>query len=708
MALGLSFAPISGALAGQTIDINTTATGPIYGNAHNSDGTGSPDQSPDNNTVTVSSGGDVTGTNGYVHGGHKESSSTSITVNNNTITIISGGKVNVSVFGGYANTVSGPGDATAISNTVIISGGSVGGSGGGDDDVIGGYAYSASGTATVTDNMVNFSGGSSVVGDVLGGYADSSSGTGIAKASSNTVNISGGDVAGDVFGGGAMSASGDVTATYNTVNISGGSVGGNVHGGAAMSASGDVTATYNTVNISGGSVGGNVYGGIVFSDSNGDFFTGNTLNLKADNMLTVGGIANFQYLNFYLPTTFADGDTMLTVTGTADIDNSIVNVGIAGSSSALAKGDTVTLISASTLTGVLFNTTADGHGMQGVTLKYEFDIWADTDVNKLFARVISAGVNEQAKAIPEGHLAGTANLLGGADLAAGQGLQAARNASLAPGLHVFGTVSGEHLRYNTGSHVDVSGYHLIAGFTAGGELANAHATLGAFFEYGEGDYDTHNSFAAAARVKGKGDADYAGVGVLGRLDFTGTDSGHPYLDATLRSGRVSSDFHSSDLRDNQDRRASFESKATYYGASIGAGYLWQVSEQTTFDLYGHYLWTHENSDSVRLKYTGDPVKFAAIDSQRVKLGATYTHAINTSLNAHVGLAWEHEFDGEAKAKTNDYKIEAPKLKGNSGIVELGLTLNPANNIPLTLDFGIQGYAGKREGATVSARVNYKF
>jgi outer membrane autotransporter protein len=401
---------------------------------------------------------------------------------------------------------------------------------------------------------------------------------------------------------------------------------------------------------------------------------------------------------------------MLTVTGIADITGSTVNVGgIEGASSPLKQGDMMTLIDAGTLSGDPVNSTANGQVTQGVTLKYEFELLKNG--NKLLVNVAKVSLNEQTKALSEGHLAGMANLLGGADLAASQGIHlATRNARLVPGLQAFGTISGGSLRHDTGSHIDVDGVHLLAGFSTGGELSGwskAHATLGAFFEYGEGDYDTHNSFATAARVKGKGDTDYAGVGVLGRLDFTGNASGHPYAEATLRTGRVSSDFHSSDLRDSQGRRASFKSKASYYGASLGTGYVWQVSDRATLDLYGKYLWTHENGDSVRLS-TGDPVSFAAVDSHRLKLGANYTRAINTNLNAHIGLAWEHEFDGEARAKTNGYKIDAPELKGDTGSIELGLSMTPAPNNPLSLDIGLQGYAGQREGVTGSVRVNYRF
>jgi outer membrane autotransporter protein len=345
--------------------------------------------------------------------------------------------------------------------------------------------------------------------------------------------------------------------------------------------------------------------------------------------------------------------------------------------------------------------------MQGVTLQYEFDIL--TEANALLARVASGGINPQTKALAEGYLAGMTLLNGGADLAA-QGIPLAADAARrASGPQGFGVVSGGRQRYRTGSHIDVDGRHLLAGFASANELGSGHATVGAFFEHGRGDYDTHNSFATAARVKGQGDTDYSGAGLLGRFDFAGSARGYTYAEATLRAGRVKTDFHSSDLRDANGVRASYKSKAAYYGASIGLGQLLPINDKASLDLYGKALWTHENGDTVRLS-TGDPVKFADVDSQRLRLGAKYRRALgdDPAFSAYAGLAWEYEFDGKAKAKTNGYKIDAPKLKGGSGVLELGLTLTPTPTKPLTLDLGLQGYAGQREGVTGSLRVNYKF
>ncbi|MDR1648068.1 MAG: autotransporter outer membrane beta-barrel domain-containing protein, partial [Zoogloeaceae bacterium] len=111
--------------------------------------------------------------------------------------------------------------------------------------------------------------------------------------------------------------------------------------------------------------------------------------------------------------------------------------------------------------------------------------------------------------------------------------------------------------------------------------------------------------------------------------------------------------------------------------------------------------------TVRLT-TGEPVKFQAVDSQRTRLGARWSQRVSQNGNLYLGAAWEREYDGKAKASIHGYRLDTPKLKGNTGMLEAGFTLNPTAEKPLTLEFGVQGYTGRREGITGSFRVNYRF
>ena len=717
-----------------------------------------------------------------VYGGWGRSETAPTTVTNNKVIVENGSVVDWAIYGGFACSVVNS-DIGISGNSVIIRDSEA------KDDVIGGGTRLNSGPATITDNTVAIDNGL-VLGSVYGGFAESDSS---GNASYNNVFINGGEVKGNVYGGRAGSdydyGTGPFTATHNTVTISG-------------------NAKFDPNNTI-------LYGGYTAGKGAGDAFTGNTLNLYAAN-LTVAGLQNFENLHFYVPGASAHGDTILTVTGTADLTgsggrSSTVNVGIDGASSPLQAGEHIVLIDAGRLiTNSGLNTTA--HGMQGVTLLYDFDLHTQGD-HYLVATVTKAPeddsgggfrptppkpggteepgnggggtdpggtdpggtgsggtdpggngsggtdpggtgsggtgsggtdpggngsggngsggtdpggngsggngsggsgparVNPQAESLSEGFLAGIGLLNQGADLMAGAGMRTAVNAARLPtggyGLGIFGTLSGGQSRYNTGSYADVSGISLMTGVSKRINARPGNLTLGAFFEYGDGSYDTYNSFSDAAAVRGNGDIYHLGGGILGRMDFNDNGPGAFYMEGGLRAGGVHNDYKSGDLRDSLDRAAAYDSSSAYYGAYAGLGYIWNLTDKAALDLYGKYFWTRQEGDTVRLS-TGDPVTFDNVNSHRTRLGARFSYAVNESVSPYVGAAYEHEFDGKARATTNGYAIKAPSLRGGAGIGELGLTLKPSKDLPLSIDLGAQGYVGTRQGVSGTLHLRYEF
>ena len=207
--------------------------------------------------------------------------------------------------------------------------------------VYGGRSYSGrSYSGEAYNNTVNISGGS-VKGDVYGGYSYSYGQSISREAYDNIVNISGGSVKGDVYGGYSYSYGQSISreAYDNIVNISGGSVTGKVYGGNSESReahhntvniSGDAkvivgtvyggwsdsgSANDNTVNISGGSVKGNVYGGYSESGS------------AKDNQIIIRGFADITNANLFGYGgygTNATGNT-LTIDGWSDSTQSVKN-----------------------------------------------------------------------------------------------------------------------------------------------------------------------------------------------------------------------------------------------------------------------------------------------------------------------------------------------------------------------------------------------
>jgi outer membrane autotransporter protein len=249
---------------------------------------------------------------------------------------------------------------------------------------------------------------------------------------------------------------------------------------------------------------------------------------------------------------------------------------------------------------------------------------------------------------------------------------------------------------------------LLAGVALGSDLAHGRITLGAFFEGGWGNYDSHNSFSNAASVNGKGDTSYYGGGILGRYDLTeGVFSGL-YFDASARMGRAETDFRSGDIQYN-GWNADFDSSALYYGLHGGLGYVWLIpglNNKGSLDLSAKLLWTRQEGDSVTVYQ--DHVNFKDADSLRTRLGGRFAYSLNEYVSPYLGAYWEHEFDGKLRASVNGQSLSSPSLRGDTGMGELGLSLKPSQSLPLSFDLGVQGYTGKREGVTGSLQVKWEF
>lgn len=543
---------------------------------------------------------------------------------------------------------------------------------------------------------------SDVSGSVYGGETASGDATG------NTVIISGGTVSGYVYGGDA----GDGNATSNRVIISGGTVQGNVYGGEASL--GDGIATGNRVILSGApTLTGIIYGG----DAAADAVSGNLLEVRSSG-LQAKNIKNFAEYAFVLPADIRPGGVLLTLAQAhaTDLTNGgqspspvFRRIDVDGAASPLRVGDTVTLLKSNGLKAGTLPTSVSG--TQGVTLAYSYAL--STTSTTLDATVTDTRFNPQTKALAEGHVSGTALALQGADLAAGKGLDAAGQAVRASragggrGVAAFGALSGGWSRYNTGSHIDVSGFSLLTGLAWGADSVLGQFTVGLFFEYGSASTGTYNSFSNAASVSGDGSTWYMGGGLLARMDFNDCGPGHIYAEASGRAGGLNNTYRNDDLRDGDGRRAEFDTTTPYVSLHAGLGYIWNLTDALSLDLHAKYFWTWQDSADTDLS-TGEALHFDAVNSHRLRLGGRLTYAVNEHISPYVGAAWEHEFDGTARATTLGYDLDAPSLKGDTGIGELGLSWTPSATTPLTVDLSVQGYTGVREGYTGSFMAKWEF
>ncbi len=280
----------------------------------------------------------------------------------------------------------------------------------------------------------------------------------------------------------------------------------------------------------------------------------------------------------------------------------------------------------------------------------------------------------------------------GSDIIAGTAMNNAVSSAAQGGEVPFSGIGGGNTRYNSGSHVDATGTNLLTG------IANksGSVTRGYFIEGGWSSYDTLN----ANDNNGSGHANYYGLGMLLKKQL----KNNIYLDGSLRLGQVNSGYVNSNLTDAAGNSASYHTNSFYYSAHLGLGKVYKISETKEIDLFAKYLYSHQNGNKVEI--LGDTFDFKGINSNRLQLGSKYTFGKTQSQNYYVGLTYEYEMSGTARASVYGFDLPAPSLKGSSGILEVGMQIKPSKNKNYTIDLGLQGYTGKRQGFGGNVQVKF--
>ncbi|WP_165590173.1 autotransporter outer membrane beta-barrel domain-containing protein, partial [Campylobacter geochelonis] len=490
---------------------------------------------------------------------------------------------------------------------------------------------------------------------------------------------------------------------------------GDIVGGYIVSSSAG-QATSNTVTIKGNPnlANSTIYGGYNGYYSNDtafdNFVKGNTLNLYSKG-LNAKNIANFENINFYLPADFKHNDTVLTLHDTKDTDISKAKVAVGvidGKAPKLEVNERVNLLH-SLNAKVIHPTDMSNHVslMQGVSKEYTLELKNDEEkyLYALVTKVPKKPVtpeepaykeNPGVKSFLEAELS-TASLLNqGVDLTSSDGIKAMRTSyDEQYGLGVFSVIGGSDIRYKTGSYVDIKGFNFAAGVS--NSVLDNSLVYGLFFEYGKGEYDSFNSFANSSVVRGSGDTKYYGLAFALEKEL----EDRFYIDASVRAGRSKSDYKSNDF----NGLASFDISRNYYGAHIGVGKIVELNSVSNLNLYTKLLYSRLEGKDVDIR--GDKFSFNAIDSIRTKLGARYEYLINNGFDIYTGVAWEKEYDGEAKGfnHATNKSIDAPKLKGDSAVLELGSNYQTNS---FNIGTNLQGYLGDKEGISGGVKVEYKF
>ena len=670
----------------------------------------------------IISGKNTSISNEYTYGGKSKNG----TVSNNIIDI-RGGTIDSRIHAGDVQNGNVSGNIVNISDGNFtggwISGGHIGGSG------------------TATNNTVNISGGTFNVKFIEGSW-------GSGNHLNNTVNISGGIINGGIISGAWVEDS--TTASGNTVNISGGAISNNTIAGAYIIEERTGNANGNTVNISGNPVisnsniyGGwapngdakdntiNIYGNPDLSTStlyagkagSNNTSTGNSLNIYTKD-LTAKNISGFQDLNYYLPSNISNGDKILTLTDTTgtDLSNTRVNVAARGNTK-FSVGDTFTLLQNDN--GItVSNITNSGILAEGISRDYALSLSnveskgsGTTGIKAIVGERLTDGLKPQTEAIAQSALPVISLMHIGSDrilhwLPPEEGLpgedekEDIESEMIEPTneFKMFANMDFSSIRTKTGngSYVDSKTGGMDLGWAR--SIENSSGTSRLIFapviDYGKGNYDSY----LGNGIHGHGKMNYLAGGMIARKMFA---NGF-YYEGSFRIGRAKADFTSDDfMRGDVPTTVSYDTSTPIWAGHINLGKFYKLSNRDTVQVYAHYFHSHQNGMHTTLS-TGERYEFDSIDSGRFRAGIHLTRQVNKKSRFYSGLAYQYEFSGDSRGTYDGSKTPSSKIKGSSGMIELGYQLKPSESVPWMIDAGLVGWIGHQKGLSFQVKAKKSF
>jgi len=539
--------------------------------------------------------------------------------------------------------------------------------------------------------------------DTSGGNAGGNEGTsGGSETGGNTggnEGTSGGSETGGNTGGndGTSSGDDDKSGSDNIINITNGTVQDNIYGGVSSNGK----TENNIVNLYGSAdiAGANLIGG-----SNG--YKGNTLNIgdAATKTPWTGGnqsvqnISNFERINFEvvpwnpnLPAlTITDGSlSNLSYTTVSAQNVYFTNVDV------LSKWDKMTLLNAAAIQDAgrrlsAANVIPDSNYTVGTTGQGQGTLSLDGNGNVIYqvnsyddgTPIVTA--QEQTHNTLMGMEAGLAVINSGQNFIeqAVDGMGDVRNTGT-DGISVFAAMGGGKDRYETGSHINVNTWNGIVGVGKSHQLTNGQFQWGGFVEHGSGKFSLYNGEHA-----GDGSSTYTGGGAAAKW----INKHDVYAEAGLRYGRAH-DRASNILQDVLGNSYGYNVRANYYGGYLGLGKIYRLDENRSLDVYGKFYHLHRNGVSFD---AGGQYELNGMNSNIFLVGAKYREKIG-KFSWYGGLAYEHEFGGEATGRADGMPIRAASIKGGSLRADLGISMKPSEKSPWTMEMGITGHTGKHRG-----------
>ena len=267
---------------------------------------------------------------------------------------------------------------------------------------------------------------------------------------------------------------------------------------------------------------------------------------------------------------------------------------------------------------------------------------------------------------------------------------------------VFAAARAGKYSYDTNTRLETN---IVSGLV-GVSASVGESNVGAFLEMGHASYDSrlHSAFGD---VRGQGSHNYAGIGIF--ADYALPVEGWR-LTAYVKGGSLNNDFsaHISGVD------AGYDTDSAYWGAHLGTHYDFDVASFRT-RLFLSYFYDGRESESYNIAGTADVggahIKYDSLNAHRVQAGGMFEYKMSDTLRPYLGLTFEQIISAEAEGTATDalgtMKLNSSDLEGSTGILSAGWTYV---NEPGTFscEFGLNGYAGTRNGVSGQIQGTWKF
>ena len=691
--------------------------GNVYGGAFEYfSGTGNSDIR--NNTVILSEGTVITKSEfspdrpGSVYGGYNLGIGD---VTGNRVTVSGSSRVDGDVYGGMVkgNDDSNPGSASQ--NKVRIE----------SDSTVGGSVYGGwNSNGETSGNFIYVDG--TVSKGATAGYTLSG------DAAGNEVLVEGGTVLDHLYGGYTALGS----ATGNVITVKGGTVNAEMVGGYD-----DGTATNNTVTLydSARFTGSDIYGG-KSGGSSSDVFTGNTFNVYGQ--IDAASLQNFQNLNFYdvaedkasvdlsRSAVIGDGKGSMTNVFIGNLRNQegdipeeyvLIHTPTASSSytgtNLYVNGDKVVTIgpdgSYVPYSGTVANdgTMDNATGSTGMTksqtltkgfLTFEVDYFIKNgqDLIARWKKDAPVEVNSETEEFTASRQASAALMDEGADFVAGEGIDRALQASQCLpgepcGAKAFVAVNGGYSTYKAGTTFDMSYGNMLAGIARQCKIGPMGYLAGVFFETGLSRFHSEYEPDDSRSIDSEGHDYYYGVGALAKVFLNRDLLKGLYAEGSIRYGLMMGDWQSHDIQ-SDGQTADWDGRAPYLTAHGGLGYMWDVTDNVTADVYAKYFWGHLWGDDGTI--CGQQFEFDDIYSSRVRTGAH----LNFKKDEAFSCTWAQHGNTSSMPKAPAASTDTMFLPLISGVIQ-PLPKQACSSNPLPIPTS-PSYSAPRDTLARSVRV----